>query len=244
MPFITAQKLPLGSSCPGFGAAMDLGTTAIPAIDDPSRAGRPLCVMFLCNHCPKTVPFRTAISVLAEDFGEKVDFVAVMSNDVLYCPMDGVEEMAKEKAEFGWKFPYLFDEDQSVAKAFKASLTPEFFLYAPSSGIAAEVSLPWLCWHGACGTDGLQLKNAIESLLSTGETPPGAAQAELATGCDLKWTMPGEPPLRKPDAAPNAPDYWTSPDAAGKAGEDSFHQNWNEKFAAGEWKSFPVQPPP
>ena len=125
-----------------------------------AEAGKPLLVSFLCNHCPKTVPLRPATSVLFEEFGEAVSFVAVMSNDLLYCPMDGPEDMAKEQKEFGWNLPYLMDEDQSVAKAFSASLTPEFFIYDASHK---------LVFHGAAGADGIALKAACEALLAGSE---------------------------------------------------------------------------
>jgi hypothetical protein len=131
---------------PCFGQAKNLGQGA-PFV---AEAGKPLLVSFLCNHCPKTVPLRPAISVLFEEFGEAVSFVAVMSNDLLYCPMDGPEDMAKEQKEFGWNLPYLMDEDQSVAKAFSASLTHEFFLYdCPQARVPRRSRSRWYRTEGS-----------------------------------------------------------------------------------------------
>ena len=62
--------------------------------------------------------------------------------------------------QFGWNLPYLMDEDQSVAKAFSASLTHEFFLYDAAHK---------LVFHGAAGADGIGLKAACEALLAGSE---------------------------------------------------------------------------
>src|SRR4051812_22822130 len=91
--------------------------------------GRPLLVMFLCNHCPFVKHVRAKLAEIGTVFQEKgIAVVAINSNDVATHPDDSPEKMIAEAKDAGYTFPYLFDETQGVAQAYRAACTPDFYL--------------------------------------------------------------------------------------------------------------------
>ena len=89
-----------------------------------------LLVMFICNHCPYVKHIQAGIAQMAKDFQSRgVGVVAISSNDVANYPDDSPEKMKEEAQRAGYTFPYLFDESQSVARAYRAACTPDFFLF-------------------------------------------------------------------------------------------------------------------
>ena len=117
---------PLGTEAPQFSLPDTAGKTVSRGDFD----GRPLLVVFYCNHCPFVKHLADAFASLAREFQDKgVGVVAINSNDVEKHPDDSPARMAEEVESRGYTFPYLFDADQEVAKAYKAACTPDFFLY-------------------------------------------------------------------------------------------------------------------
>ena len=89
-----------------------------------------LLVAFLCNHCPFVKHIKDSFSQFASQMAEEgLAVIAVSSNDAAEFPQDGPEAMAEDAAQHGYTFPYLYDEDQEVAKAYRAACTPDFFLF-------------------------------------------------------------------------------------------------------------------
>jgi peroxiredoxin len=94
------------------------------------RCSRVLVVAFVCNHCPYVKAVQSRINSLAKQFQEKaVQVIGISSNDVQSYPEDSFEKMQAYAKEWGWVFPYLWDETQSVAKAYGAVCTPDFFVF-------------------------------------------------------------------------------------------------------------------
>ena len=88
-------------------------------------------VMFICNHCPFVIHVRDELARLGRDYSpEAVSIVAINSNDVTAQPADSPEKMKEEAAASGYEFPYVFDESQEIAKAYRAACTPDFFFTA------------------------------------------------------------------------------------------------------------------
>ena len=122
-----STMLPLGTSAPDFSLPDTDGTTV--SLSDCS-ANKALLVMFICNHCPFVKHVADELKSLADDYMPKgLSVVGISSNDAEKYPDDSPEAMATEKAERGYQFAYLFDEDQSVAQAYSAACTPDFFLF-------------------------------------------------------------------------------------------------------------------
>ena len=96
--------------------------------------------MFICNHCPFVKHVRVELARLGRDFLAKdVSIVAINSNDFARYPGDSPERMKEEAETWEYDFPYVVDADQSVAKAYRATCTPDFFLFDANK----ETGLPW-----------------------------------------------------------------------------------------------------
>lgn len=179
-----------GDAAPGFQlSAPDGGVHELHAL----RGSAGLLVVFACNHCPFVIHLADALGGLAREIeSEGVATVAISSNDIEKHPADAPERMAVFAAEYGWNFPYLFDETQEVAKAYGAACTPDFFLFdrelrlyyagqfddsRPKSGLAAS---------------GRDLRAAVKAMLA-GEAPP--ERPFPSSGCSIKW-KPGNEPSR------------------------------------------------
>ena len=122
-----STMLPLGSPLPAFSLADPDGVRW--STDD--ALGAPaLVVAFLCPHCPYVKHLEARFGeVTADLIARGAAVVAVQSNAVEDHPQDGPEGMAKQAADNGWRFPYLLDETQEVAKAFRAACTPDLFVF-------------------------------------------------------------------------------------------------------------------
>ena len=176
---------------------VDLGTPAPPFVLQDTVSGRSvsladfagfpvLVVMFICNHCPYVKHVRSELARVGRDYAGRVGFVAISSNDPLQYPDDSPEKMREEAREAGYPFPYLFDETQSVARAYQAACTPDFFVFDSERSLAyrgqldesrpkADVPVP------ATGRD---LRTALDALLA-GKRPDTRQAPSL--GCNIKW---------------------------------------------------------
>ena len=90
---------------------------------------KPSLIMVICNHCPYVIHYHEELKKMNNDFKDRIDFVAISSNDIINYPQDGPKQMKQLFKDLGLSFPYLFDETQNVARALKAECTPEFYLY-------------------------------------------------------------------------------------------------------------------
>ncbi len=175
-----AQSLLLGDKAPALGLpATDGQTYSLASFRDSPY----LVVVFLANHCPYVAAWEDRLIAIGKEFGHRgVAFAAISSNDATKFPQDSFEEMGKRARERGYPFPYLYDQDQSVSRAYGATRTPEIFLFDQER---------LLVYHGAIDSDfeegaGMQnyLRNALNSCLSgqrilLPETP--------ALGCTIKF---------------------------------------------------------
>src|SRR5450432_30434 len=122
MVAVNSTMLPLGTAAPDFQLPDTNGKTV--SLSD--FKGRPLVVMFICNHCPFVKVIRHGLAQMARDYQARgVAIVGINSNDVLNYPADSPHEMAKEVRDADYVFPYLFDEMQIVAQAYHAACTPD-----------------------------------------------------------------------------------------------------------------------
>src|SRR5689334_11899617 len=119
--------LPLATQAPDFSLPNVDGKTVSLA----DFAGAPaLLVVFMCNHCPYVKHVAEGLAKLARDYrAKKVAVVAINSNDTVTHPSDSPEQMVHEVEARGYTFPYLFDESQKVAKAYRAACTPDFYVF-------------------------------------------------------------------------------------------------------------------
>ena len=124
---------PLGTAAPEFSLPNVDGSTVSLA----DFSGKPLLVMFMCNHCPFVIHLADALAAFASEYqAEGLSIVGVSSNDVANYPADSPEKMVEEAKARGYTFPYLYDETQDVAKAYQAACTPDFFLFDAAHKLA------------------------------------------------------------------------------------------------------------
>lgn len=179
--------LPLGSPLPAF-ALPDLDGRTWTQAD---LVGAPSVVAFVCPHCPYVKHLEARFGEVAADLtarGARV--VAVQSNDVDAYPQDGPEGMRAQAAANGWSFPYLRDEDQAAAAAFRAACTPDLFVYDAEGRLAYRGQFD----DSRPGNDrpvtGADLVAAVDALLAG---TPVAADQIPSIGCNIKW-RPGHEP--------------------------------------------------
>ncbi|HOH31800.1 MAG TPA: thioredoxin family protein [Candidatus Hydrogenedentes bacterium] len=183
-----STMMPLGSRAPEFSLPDTLGNTI--SLSDFTGA-KALLVMFICNHCPYVKHVHAEIAAIGETYQEKgVGVVAIMSNDADKYPEDAPEKMAQELLDAGYTFPYLYDADQTTAKAFGAACTPDFFLFDRELRLAYRGRLDGSRPGNGLPVTGADLRAALDALLSGRPVP----EPQLPSmGCNIKWKPGNEP---------------------------------------------------
>ena len=187
MPPVNSTMLAIGTTAPAFSLPSGDGT--VHSLEDcvgPSG----VLVAFICNHCPYVKHVFEELTRLGNDLpAQGVGMVGIMSNDIERYPDDGPEKMIETARENGWTFPYLLDQDQSIAQRYNAACTPDFFLFDGECRLVYRGQLDDT--RPDAGTpDGADLRKAVAALLS-GEPPLEAQTPSL--GCSIKW-IPGQEP--------------------------------------------------
>jgi peroxiredoxin len=179
--------LQLGTQCPDFALPDTEGNT----VKNTDFPGKPLLVMFICNHCPFVKHVADELARLGKEYQAKgLAVIAITSNDVNSHPDDSPQKMKEEKEQRGYPFPYCFDEDQSVAKAFSAACTPDFFLFDKQHTLVYRGQLDDSRPDSGVPVTGQDLRGAIDAVLQ-GEQPPQEQKPSL--GCNIKWKPGNEP---------------------------------------------------
>ena len=160
--------------------------------------GKPaLLVMFICNHCPFVKHIADELSSLGREYQDKgAGVVAISSNDVSTHPEDSPEQMVHEAEQRGYVFPYLYDETQEVAQAYRAACTPDFFLFDADQKLVYRGQLDDSRPNSGIPVTGKDLRAALDAVLA------GAAPAEVQTpsiGCNIKWRDGAAPDYFNPE---------------------------------------------
>ena len=144
-----------------------------------------LLVVFMCNHCPFIKHLRKELAEFGNEYLEKgLGVVGISSNDVANYPDDSPAKMVEEAAEAGYRFPYLYDESQSVAKAYKAACTPDFFLFDGDMTLVYRGQFDDSRPGNDVPVTGADLRAACDQVLA-GEPVP--AEQKPSIGCNIKW---------------------------------------------------------
>jgi len=180
---------------------LDLGTEA-PDFNLPEPAtgravaksefdGQPLLVAFICNHCPFVLHIIDVLSVFAQEYQRRgLAVVAINANDVAAYPDDAPEKMVELARRTGFGFPYLYDESQAVAKAYRAACTPDFFLFDADHRLVYRGRFDGATPGNDEPVTGMDLRAACDALLE--ETPMPEDQRP-SMGCNIKWKTGNEP---------------------------------------------------
>ena len=185
--------LPLGTPVPGFRLPDLDGKLVSP---DDFRDAPALLIAFICHHCPFVTHIRHGFSAFVKEYQERgLAVIAINSNDIVAFPEDGPDGMRDEAAAAGYTFPYLFDETQEVAKAFRAACTPDLYLFDRDRKLVYrgrfDDSRPRT--SPPMPVTGRDIRAAVDAVLNG--TPVPQAQ-KGSVGCNIKWKRG------------NAPDYF------------------------------------
>lgn len=180
---------PLGTAAPDFRLPDVLTGKTVSLADFASAPA--LLVMFICNHCPYVKHVQAGMVEMATALQARgVGVVAISSNDAVNYPEDSPERMKEEGRAAGYTFPYLYDEEQSVAKGYHAACTPDFFLFDGTRSLVYRGQMD----NARRGNDhpvtGKDLLGAVDAVLA-GRPVPGTQIPSL--GCNIKWKPGNEP---------------------------------------------------
>ena len=152
---------------------------------------KPVLIMFICNHCPYVIHIIEPLVEIANQAKKDGFFVvAISANDVENYPQDSPENMSKFAKQYGFEFPYLFDEDQSVAKAYKAACTPDFYVYNQHHKLRYRGQMDSARPNNQKSVSGDDLRNALSAVKA------GIALEEPqlpSIGCNIKWKSGNQP---------------------------------------------------
>jgi peroxiredoxin len=149
------------------------------------RQSKPTLIAFICNHCPYVVHIIERLAAVANDYQERGGAVFfISSNDVEHYPDDAPELMQALARDYAFQFPYLFDETQSVARAYKAECTPDFFLYGGAGHLIYRGRFDAATPGNTHPVTGEDLVQALDSTL-LGE--PVRVPQLPSYGCNIKW---------------------------------------------------------
>ncbi|WP_096084921.1 thioredoxin family protein [Agaribacterium haliotis] len=196
MALTESTMMELGSFAPDF---------SLPSTDGEQlsladfKDAKLLVVLFICNHCPYVIHIAPALKKLSDTYlAKSVAFVAISSNDVEHYPADSFELMAKEKAKRAYQFPYLYDQEQKVARAYQAACTPDIYVFDETRKLAYrgefDGSRPTRISSGNYRSDnqatGESLAKALDTLLA-GDKINTTQYPSI--GCNIKWKAGNEP---------------------------------------------------
>ena len=180
---------PLGMKVPGFRLPDAVSGRAV-SLDD-FKGAPALLVMFICNHCPYVKHVREHLSQLVREYQARgVAVVGISSNDTLQFPDDGPEKMKQEARAAGYTFPYLYDEDQEVAKQYRAACTPDFFVFDKDRRLVYRGQMDDSRPNSGRPVTGKDLRVALDAVLAG---RPAPADQKPSMGCNIKWKEKNAP---------------------------------------------------
>jgi peroxiredoxin len=189
MAAVPSQMLPLGTRAPDFRLPSTEGTFV--SLADVSAGRRATLVMFICNHCPYVKHVAGELARLGRDLdAQGVGVVAISANDPIAYPQDALPAMADQRRALGYSFPYLLDESQEVAKAFRAACTPDFYLFDQDLRLVYRGQLDDSRPRNDVPVTGRDVRAAVDAVLAGKPVPQ---EQRPSIGCNIKW-KPGQAP--------------------------------------------------
>lgn len=181
---------------------LELGTPLIDfSLPDPASGDRvgpeiyedqtALLIAFVCNHCPYVHHLAEALARLAGEYRARgLGMIAINANDVETHPADSPEKMVQQASDWNWAFPYLFDESQQVARAYRAACTPDFYLFDAERKLVYRGQFDDSRPGDGKPITGRNLRQAVDAVLN-GQIP--SANQVPSAGCNIKWRPGNEP---------------------------------------------------
>lgn len=182
MAAAASQMIPLGSIAPNF-KLLNTVTNTQTSLNE-LKSNKATVILFICNHCPFVIHINEALVKIAKVYQELgVSFIAISSNDIKKYPEDAPHLMTEFAKKSGFTFPYLYDEDQSVAKAYDAACTPDIYVYDHEMKLAYRGRFDETRPNMGVAS-GHDLALALDEILTTGSV---SIPQIPSIGCSIKW---------------------------------------------------------
>ena len=183
-----STMLPLGTRAPEF-SLMNVDGRIVSLADFQDAPA--LLVIFMCNHCPYVIHVAPELARLAAQYQAKgVAVVGISSNDVSKYPQDSPEQMVHEVELRGYSFPYLYDESQEVAQAYRAACTPDFFVFDADQKLVYRGQIDDSRPDTDIPLTGADMRAALDAVLAG---QPVSSVQKPSLGCNIKWMEGAEP---------------------------------------------------
>ena len=177
-----SNMMELGTKAPEFSLLNPVSEKQVSLSDLKSDVA--IVVIFICNHCPYVKHINSKLVEVANKYQAKgVQFIAISSNDVETHPQDGPEQMKQIAKEEKYPFPYLYDETQEVAKAYKAVCTPDLFVFDKNMECVYRGQFDESRPNKGVAT-GNDLSIALDAILAGEKVNPNQ---KPSMGCGIKW---------------------------------------------------------
>lgn len=188
MAVTPSTMLSLGTQAPAFRLPDTRGKLV--SLDDAPDA-KAYLVCFICNHCPFVIHIREELARFAREYQQRgVFIVGINANNAKTHPDDSPEQMVHEVEKAGYVFPYLYDETQETAKAYRAACTPDFFLFDGERKLVYRGQFDNSRPGNGIPVTGKDLRAAVDAVLA-GKKP--TAEQLPSIGCNIKWKPGNEP---------------------------------------------------
>ena len=185
---VSTMQLSLGAEAPNFALPDPSGRIITLSDFDNAEA---LLVIFMCNHCPYVKHVAGTLAKLAQEvMARGVAVVGINSNDFAKYPDDSPDKMAEEIQQRGYNFPYLVDESQEVAKAYRAACTPDFYVFDKQRRLFYRGQMDGSRPGNNIPVTGQDLRDALDAVLAG---RPAPKEQHPSLGCNIKWKAGNEP---------------------------------------------------
>jgi peroxiredoxin len=184
-----STMLALGTAAPAFSLP-DVVSGETVSLDD-FASKKALLVMFICRHCPYVKHVQQEIARIGRDYAAKdVGIVAISANDAGTYPEDAPHSLKEMAEELGFRFPFLYDDSQEVAKAYTAACTPDFFVFDDNRELVYRGQLDGSRPGNDVPVSGKDLRSALDAVLADEPVNP---DQRPSIGCNIKWKGGNEP---------------------------------------------------
>ena len=181
-----SNMIPLGTTAPNFTLVNTVSNVRLSL--EILKGEKGTVIFFICNHCPFVIHVNNELVQLANDYQSKgISFIAISSNDIKNYPQDAPELMQKAASEFGYTFPYLYDETQEIAKKYDAACTPDNYVFDADLKLVYRGQLDDSRPGNGVEVTGKDIRNALDCLLN------GTDNTQIqkpSIGCNIKWKSP------------------------------------------------------
>lgn len=183
MVMTPSNMMPLGTKAPSFNL-LEPASGQTRSLDE-LKSETATVVMFICNHCPFVIHIRDELVKFAKEYQAKnISFIAINSNDATQYPEDDPENMKQAVTQYGFTFPYLYDETQDIARAYDATCTPDFYVFDKDLKCIYRGQFDDARPGNDLSVSGHDLRIALDNIIN-GE--PIEYNQKPSIGCNIKW---------------------------------------------------------